>query len=228
MGNLIICTDSSDLIVGLTGFTTTVDYSFASPDTNPHGVTFNGTDIISCDTGNDEITLHDGKTSTEQTQFASPGPYPSGLSSDDTDLFSLERFNDTVYLHDGITTTIQTSYVIAGAGNPRGLLWDGVYTYSGDFTTDYVTQNVGMTTTNEAYVYYGGTVSLMSGLSGDGTDIYMTDSGTQTVWQFSGLTTTEVTSITVAYASNNGAAWDDISARLGSDEPAFIPNITIF
>ena len=77
----------------------TVLESFDSPSTNPSGLSFDGTNLISCDFEPDLIYIHDGVTSTILDSFASPSTLPYGLTFDGTNLISCDGGSDLIYIY---------------------------------------------------------------------------------------------------------------------------------
>ena len=75
--------------------------SFASPSTNPSGLAFDGTNLISCDTDSDRIYVHNGVSSTILYSFASPSANPNGLTFDGIHLISCDSATDMIYIHRG-------------------------------------------------------------------------------------------------------------------------------
>ena len=73
--------------------------SFSSPYTNPYGLTFDGTNLISCDYSSGTIYVHSGISSTILSSFSSPGSGPTGLAFDGTNLISCDYSSDTIYKH---------------------------------------------------------------------------------------------------------------------------------
>ena len=78
----------------------TILSSFASPSTNPRGLTYAGGNLISCDANADLIYIHDGVSSTILSSFASPSSTPSGLAYTGTNLISCDYTSDLIYTHD--------------------------------------------------------------------------------------------------------------------------------
>jgi len=115
----------------------TVRSSFASPSTNPFGLTFDGTNLISCDSGSGLIYIHDGVASTILSSFAAPSGLQSGLTFDGTNLISCDSISDLIYIHDGVTSTILSS-LVSPAGNPSGLTFDGTNLISCDNASDLI------------------------------------------------------------------------------------------
>lgn len=102
------------------GFTTTINDSFLSPDINPVGITYDGTNIISLDsvTG---IHVHDELTNTVTENFASPA---AGLSIDiafDGVNIIVLGSDDTTYIMRGISEIVQYKFSI-GATDTRGIV----------------------------------------------------------------------------------------------------------
>ena len=114
-----------------------VKSSFVSPSTNPNGLTFDGTNLISCDVDTDLIYIHDGISSTILSSFASPGSIPSGLAFDGTNLISCDFSSNLIYIHDGITSTILSSFA-SPSTNPNSLAFDGTNLISGDLGTNLI------------------------------------------------------------------------------------------
>jgi hypothetical protein len=77
----------------------TILSSFTSPSTNPLGLAYDGTNLISCDYISDTIYIHDGVSSTILSSFSSPAGFPSGLTYDGTNLISCDLISDTIYIH---------------------------------------------------------------------------------------------------------------------------------
>ena len=109
----------------------TILSSFASPNTRPFGLTFDGTNLISCDVDSDRIYIHDGISSTILSSFASPSTIPSGLTFDGTNLISCDSDLHMIYVHDGVSSTILSSFA-SPSSNPSGLTFDGTNLISCD------------------------------------------------------------------------------------------------
>ena len=73
--------------------------SFSRPSTNPSGLTFDGTNLISCNYSPGTIYVHDGISTTILNSFASPSSSPHGLAFDGTNLISCDSSSDTIYIH---------------------------------------------------------------------------------------------------------------------------------
>ena len=77
--------------------------SFASPSSDPRGLTFDSStgNLISCDATSDMIYVHNGVSSTILTSFASPGAAPSGLTFDSLtgNLISCDFTAGLIYVH---------------------------------------------------------------------------------------------------------------------------------
>jgi len=72
--------------------------SFSSPSTYPHGLTYDGTNLISCDYNSEKIYVHSGVSSTITDSFSNPGSSPRGLTYDGTNLISCDYSSDKIYL----------------------------------------------------------------------------------------------------------------------------------
>lgn len=69
----------------LTGFTNTVDSSFASPGNNPQGCGWDGSNLLSANAtaGTRKHYKHSGFTTTISDSYASPSTVPNGIEWDD-------------------------------------------------------------------------------------------------------------------------------------------------
>ena len=146
-GNVLSTDQDSDVIYLHSGFTSTISDSFSSPSTQPYGLFWDGTNVLSGDSGTpDKIYLHSGFTSTISDSFSSPSDLPVGIAWDGTNILSTDQNSDLIYLHSGFTSTISDSFSSPSTG-PSGLGWDGTNVLSGDTASDLIYLHSGFTST---------------------------------------------------------------------------------
>ena len=190
--------------------TTAVLDSFSAPYSNPLGLAFDGTNLISCDSYSDLIYIHDGISDTILDSFTSPNSSPTGLTFDGTNLISCDSSSDTIYIHDGISNTILSSFAIPGSGTgggyPRGVTFDGTNLISCDdySNTIYVHDGVSSTILDS----FSSPYSAPSDLTFDGTNLISCDSSSDTIYIHDGISSIILASISAPYNSPTGLTFD--------------------
>jgi len=178
--------------------------SFASPSTNPYGLTFDGTNLISCDKNSNLIYIHDGISSTILSSFASPSTDPTGLTFDGTNLISCDSFSNLIYIHDGISSTILNSFASPGT-NPTGLAFDGTNLISCDsyVTLIYIHDGISSTILN-SFASPGN----LFGLTFDGTNLISCDFSSDLIYIHDGISSTILSSFASPSTGPTGLAFD--------------------
>ena len=146
--NLIINDSSIPKVTLLDGISNTIVDSF-TPSPARHGVTWDGTHLITTKAESDHATYrHDGFSATVTDSFSteSSGYYTHGIVYYDGDLWSSNYGRDEIYHHDGFSATV-TSTFSAPATRIRDLSVDGGDLYSCDSDTDTIYRHDGFTST---------------------------------------------------------------------------------
>jgi len=122
---------------------------FASPDTEPRGITQDNdgnliiADAVASPAGT--LTRMVLISSTEESTIESPSSNPTGLAWFRADLYSVDNANDLIYNHTGFSETIKSTIVTPG-GNCTGITFMGENLVSIDSTTNNITLHDGFTT----------------------------------------------------------------------------------
>ena len=187
---LISCDIYDDKIYIHSGITSTILDSFASPDTGPSGLTYDGTNLISADVDTNTIYIHSGVTSTISSSFASPTISLSGLAYDGTNLISIEYYDDKIYIHSGVTSTISSSFA-SPAEDPGGLTYTGTNLISADTVINTIYIHSGITSTIlDSFASPDPSSGDTTFLTYDGTNLISCEEGNRTIYIHSGVTST--------------------------------------
>ena len=116
-GNLLSLADGNHKIYVHNGVSNTITTSFTTPSTQPSGITFDGTNLISCDSLADKIYVHSGVTSTITTSFATPDTDIHNLAYDSVNgnLYCLDS-TGIIYKMSGVTATVTSSWTSPHTG----------------------------------------------------------------------------------------------------------------
>jgi len=182
-----------------------VKSSISSPSTNPYGLTFDGTNLISCDDGFDKIYIHDGISATILSSFASPSIDPTGLTFDGTNLISCDVVSDLIYIHDGISSTILSSFASPGT-TPLGITFDGTNLISCDVASDLIYIHDGVSST--VLSSFASPSTGPSGLAFDGTNLISIDNNTCKIYIHNGISSTILSSFASPGITPTGLAFD--------------------
>ncbi|MBD3407272.1 MAG: hypothetical protein GF411_14225 [Candidatus Lokiarchaeota archaeon] len=185
--------------------TTTITDSFAHPNNNPSGATYDGSNLITCgEAGStDRIYIHSGISSTISDSFASPDASPNGLTYDGTDLISSSRAAGNIFIHDGITSTVQSSYNGPDLYH-SGLAHDGTNLISTGFNGDKIYIHSGLSSTITDSFSTPGTVPY--GLTYDGKHLLSCDYGTNRIYMHDGISSTIIHSFATPGNDASGLA----------------------
>lgn len=82
MANVISTDSNADKHYKHSGFSSTITASYASPGSNPCGITWDGSNVLSTDSGADKHYKHSGFSSTITDSYASPSTSPRGICWD--------------------------------------------------------------------------------------------------------------------------------------------------
>lgn len=160
---------------------------FDAPEGNPHGLTFDGTNLISCDTNSDLIYIHNGVSDEILSSFSTPASSCYDLAFDGTNLISSDINTDTIYVHDGISANILYSFPSPGSF-PFGLTFDGTNLISCDSSADliYIHSGVSGTITST----FSAPATAPGALAFDGTNLISCDYGSDKIYVHDGISST--------------------------------------
>jgi len=197
--NLVSCDMGTEKIYIHNGISSTILLSFAAPDLNPAGATWDGDHLISVSNYRNKIYIHDGVSSTVLSSFASPDQAPFDLAFDGTNLISCDSWVDKIYLHDGVTSTIQLSF--ATGNGIAGLAYDGVNLIHSDVQDDKIYVHDGISST--ILTSFSSPDTTPSGLAYYGGNLISSDENTDKIYIHNGLSST----ITSSFSSPASAPW---------------------
>jgi outer membrane protein assembly factor BamB len=98
--------------------------SFASPDSSPRGLAWDGTNLWLAGNSTDKIYKLNPSTGEVISSFASPDSLPQGLAWDGTNLWLAGDSTDKIYKLNPSTGEVISSFASPDS-SPRGLAWDG-------------------------------------------------------------------------------------------------------
>jgi len=148
-GNLISIDEGSDTIYKHSGCTSTILDSFPTPESDPNGLAWDGTNIMSADRGLGvyKIYKHSGISSGISASIASPDTFISGLTWIGGNLISCDRSGaGRIYVHDGFSDTILDDFASPDL-EPTGLTNDGTNLISCDYASAIIYLHSGITST---------------------------------------------------------------------------------
>lgn len=128
------------------GFSTTILNQFSLPATNPHGLTYDGTDIISSDASTNIIYKHTGKTGTVQDSYASGLSSTFGITTDGKDIYAIANGTDDAVHFAGFSSTQLGSFTTAST-SPQSITHDGVDFIISDSASDDMDVHDGFSST---------------------------------------------------------------------------------
>ena len=161
--------------------------SFSSPDSQPFGLAFDGTNLISCDFNQAKIYIHTGVSGDVSSFITSPSTNPSGLTIVGGNLISCNFTIPIIYIHDEITSNIVTQFN-APAGDPSGLTYDGTNLISCDAATGLIYIHYEVTGgVTDSFASPGGTPT---GLAFNGINLISCDNSTDKIYIHDGITST--------------------------------------
>lgn len=137
-------------ILKMSGYSYVISDSFSSPGSNPAGVDWDGSNILSVDfpgTGNEKFYKHSGFSSTISDSFTKVSATAPGWNGSDL-LGIIGNGTDKILKFSGFSSTVKDSFSTPGS-SPTGLHWD-TRTASIDFvpqegnvlSTDPVTEKI--------------------------------------------------------------------------------------
>ena len=230
---IVITTGQVTTLAGAANTGSTDGTSVAANFFNPVGITTDGTSLYVVDTGNDtvrQIVIATGQVatlagtvgavgSTDGTGTTASFYEPNGITTDGTNLYVADTVNNTIrkiVIATGQVTTFAGTAAVQGSGDyigaaasfwaPLGITTDGINLYvtdSGNNTIRQIVLATGQVTTLAGLagsaLSTDGTGSLASfygpsGITTDGTNLYVADSGNYTIRQIV-ITTAQVTTL---------------------------------
>jgi hypothetical protein len=193
------------------GFTYSVApaLAFNSPNNDPRGVAFDGTNLISCDLAAKKIYVHDGISDTILSSFDAPAVGPHSITFDGTNLISCGFFSGDakIYIHNGISASILTSFNAPGS-YPVGLAFDGtnlISTNSGVKSSVTIHSGVSSSVITSFNLPFGG----VTGIAFDGTNLVaVSGESTDKIYILDGKSPSILRSFDSPSSSPRGLAFD--------------------
>lgn len=195
-------------------FTTTIESSFSSPSSQPEGVGFDDTNILSADSNTDDIYQHSGFSATISSCFSSPAAAPAGISWDSANLLSADSGAAKIYQHSVFSDTIKDSFSSPSTA-PAGLAWDGTDLYSVD-GNDLIYQHSGFS--NTISDSFSSPSNAAWGITVYGDHVISGDTTSDKIYMHSGFTSTIRTSFSSPSDLPKGLHWR--SSITSSEEEA--------
>lgn len=190
---LISCDIGTNKIYIHDGVSSGILTSFDTPDTQPEGLAYDGTNLISCDVNDTNIYIHDKISSGISSSFASPGTYSRGLTFDGTNLISCDDDTNKIYIHDGVSSGILSSFDSPGTYS-RGLTYDGTNLISSDIGTDTIYIHSGVSSGVSSS--FPSPASRPEGLAFDGTNLISCNPDTNKIYIHDGISSGVTSSFT--------------------------------
>lgn len=216
MADIISADASDDKHYRHAAFTATIINSYASPSSDPQGITWDALleNVISADANADKHYLHDGFSNTITDSYSSPDIAPIGITWDGANVISVGGFALKHYLHSGFSATVSDSYASESSG-PTGITWDRANVISADFVEERHYRHSGFSATiTDSYEVLG--VTTLTGVTWDGNNVMAADATPDRHLLHDGFSAT----ITDSYASPGpvpeGITW---TARLPTPKP---------
>ena len=176
-----------DKIYKNSGYTTTIDDSFSSPASDPYGVVWDGTNLLSQDDGTELCYQHTGFSSATTATFSFGVGVNRGLTYDSTNVYATK--DDVYYKYTGFSTTISSSFS-SPSTTSESCTWDGTNFIATDVQTTYkFFKYSGFTTTIGETI--AASTSTVGGLGWDGINLVSSDkNATGTIYHHTGFSTT--------------------------------------
>lgn len=224
MGNLLSSDFGTNTIYQHDGFSTTILDSFSSPSSSTHGLSWDGTNLISGD-DNETVYQHDGFSSTILDSFSLPGATPvyGGITHDGTNVYTSDNDTDLIQKHSGFSSTVTDSFTEPGAIT-TGLTWDGTDMYiqrAGASDIMYQMDGFSDTVLDSFTAPSSFPVDIVMVLG----NLYSTDHSTDLLYEHDGFSSTISSSIASPGTFPGGISWDDLTDRIGVQ---FVPKIYIY
>lgn len=212
VGNIIVANYAGQKHVRFRGFTSTVDSSYTTGDSQPYGLGHDGTNVFSTGNGNDKLFKHNGFSSSYITSINAPTLDPTAICWDGSTMLSGSWHSDKLYKHVGFTTSIASSF---GASEVRGVEWnwddDKMYHTRGDTATNVFQHNGFSSSIDSSFNgpnWYGAGVAWMSS-----SDLSWASYSTNIVYQLTGFSSTVKNSFNDSFGGaptgTGDIAWDN-------------------
>jgi len=212
-GNLLIANDAdAHKIYKHDGFSTTISDSIVAPDTDPHTLSWDGTNLYSGDYGTEKVFQHTGFSTTLNDSFTvSTGSWLEGICWSVGNLVTNDRGTAKAYQYDGFSTTIDDSFGMSG-GDERDLAWDGNNILNNSKGVNKIFKYKGFSSTVRDSLPTA--ASDGRGLAWDSNNVIQEDNTTDKMYKNVGFTTTLSDSISVIVNSYGPAddSWDGSQA----------------
>lgn len=212
-GVLYLSDHSSDLIYLINPDTCAVSSSYATPGTNGRGLAHDGTNLWAADTSSDLVYKMNPSTGVVASSFAAPADNSRGLAWDGTYLWLADEGTDLYYqINTADGSVARTRSVVEltadGITFKDGMLW------SSDDVQDRL-YNV------DSALIAQGQMAVPSGspqgFTYDGTNLWLVDSGTDTVYKLNASTGAVVTSFAAPALDPRDITWDGSSLWITTD-----------